>query len=492
MKSPSIRRYNSSQPGLPDERGVTIILVALSMVGILAMAALSIDVVTLYLDRLEAQRSADAAALTAARIISVSGITGTADPGKDTPFWSLICDGASSVASQAARAVAFQNTVGGTPATSVTVKYSAGGAGPSDTCSVLRQAFAVNPMVTVQVTRTALPTLFSRIWGSPSNSVTATATAEAFNPSNSGTFGNSDTDSIIPVQPRCVKPWIVPNLDPLHSTGCGSGGGPCAFVDLKDGSIIKPGISLGGTGTGGVIGETFNLFADCAPGASCTMPTLPAPQANVPVPPPPGTFADGNPGATNLEYLPGAIPSTFTAVPSCGGDSDYQKAIAGCDQTTAYQCGVSYPAAATPNSIDLIENPGGATGDTATAAACLINQSPAGTGQDALANGAYPYQITAGPANPVVGVRGSLVSSSSSIVSLPIYDNSPATLTFTGNTAPVTIVGFLQVFINQVNPGGSLNVTVLNVAGCGNGNTTPTGTAVSGSSPVPVRLITPP
>ena len=44
------------------ERGVTIVLVALAMVTILAMAALSIDVVTLYVARSEAQRAADAAA----------------------------------------------------------------------------------------------------------------------------------------------------------------------------------------------------------------------------------------------------------------------------------------------------------------------------------------------------------------------------------------------------------------------------------------------
>jgi hypothetical protein len=38
---------------------------------------------------------------------------------------------------------------------------------------------------------------------------------------------------------------------------------------------------------------------------------------------------------------------------------------------------------------------------------------------------------------------------------------------------------------------GNRLVTVLNVTGCGNG-TNPPGSALSGSSPVPVRLITPP
>jgi len=56
----------------------------------------------------------------------------------------------------------------------------------------------------------------------------------------------------------------------------------------------------------------------------------------------------------------------------------------------------------------------------------------------------------------------------------------------------VTIVGFLQVFINGIDTTtGNINVTVLNVAGCSNEATTSTPT-VSGSSPVPVRLISSP
>ena len=57
--------------GRRDERGITMLIVALAMVAIIGMAALSIDVITLYLAREEAQRAADAAALTAARVISV-------------------------------------------------------------------------------------------------------------------------------------------------------------------------------------------------------------------------------------------------------------------------------------------------------------------------------------------------------------------------------------------------------------------------------------
>jgi hypothetical protein len=85
------------------EHGITMILVAAAMVAIIGMAVLSIDVVTLYLAKEEAQRSADAAALAAARLLSVSGITG--DPANLTSNWGAVC-GASGTATLVAQAVA--------------------------------------------------------------------------------------------------------------------------------------------------------------------------------------------------------------------------------------------------------------------------------------------------------------------------------------------------------------------------------------------------
>ncbi len=66
----------------PRERGQTILFVALAMVSLLGMAALAIDVVTLYLARSEIQRAADAAALAAAKAVADSGFTTlpTTDP----------------------------------------------------------------------------------------------------------------------------------------------------------------------------------------------------------------------------------------------------------------------------------------------------------------------------------------------------------------------------------------------------------------------------
>src|SRR5437879_7530120 len=112
MKPPAIRRSWDLRPQRTSESGVTMVLMALAMVAILAMAALSIDVVTLYLANAEAQRSADTAALAAARVLSISGMTG--DPlnsaaGAITNPWQQACALATSVAT----AVASQNTMGG-------------------------------------------------------------------------------------------------------------------------------------------------------------------------------------------------------------------------------------------------------------------------------------------------------------------------------------------------------------------------------------------
>jgi Flp pilus assembly protein TadG len=165
MKPPAIPRPRRT--GLPRhsrqrERGITMVLVAIAMVAIIAMAALSIDVITLYLAREEAQRSADESALAAARVISLSGITG--DPGNVSGQWVTIC-GPAGTATLAATAVATQSAVGGTVATTVNVTYSYGtGAQTSDCSTLIPGPFGVNPQVNVQSRDPACP-LFSRASG---------------------------------------------------------------------------------------------------------------------------------------------------------------------------------------------------------------------------------------------------------------------------------------------------------------------------------------
>src|SRR4030088_697458 len=227
MKPAAIRRSLQLPPQRHGERGVTMVLMALAMVAILAMAALSIDVVTLYLANAEAQRSADTAALAAARVLSITGMTG--DPsnsaaGAITNPWQQACVLATSVA----MAVATQNTMGGAALSTSQINVTYPNNSDTATCTGTDPAFGVNPLVTVKVQRTDLPTFFARIWGRRAATVSATATAEAFNSSNSGNVGNTVTGKITPVQPRCVKPWIVPNQDPGNTGTCNrAGGGAC-------------------------------------------------------------------------------------------------------------------------------------------------------------------------------------------------------------------------------------------------------------------------
>ena len=446
-----------------SERGVTIVLVALAMVAIMAVAALSIDVVTLYLADAEMQRSADTAALAAARVLSITGITG--DPSNSTSNWQNAC----ALASQVATAVARQNTVAGAQlAAGTQVKVTFPNNSDTTGCSGTTPVFGVNPLVTVQVQRTDLPTFFARIWGRRGASVSAKATAEAFNPSNSFTYTNGGgTGSVTPVQPRCVKPWLIPNADPGQP-------GHAPFLNL-DGTIAAgaQGIRLSG-GTTGIVGDTFLLNAYCnTAGSSCT-------QLG-----PPSAMTGG--GITH--YWPAQVSSSV-AVPSCGTGSQYEEAVAGCDETD-YQCGVKHA-----NFTDLSENP--KNGDTSNGLECLINQN-GGAGSDNLDTTSYPFKMTAGADNLLAKAgsinNGTQITNSTSIVSLPIYDNTdpslptPPTMWPTSPVA-VTVIGFLQVFVNNVNPGNQrISVTVLNVAGCGNDTAVPVGNAVTGSSPVPVRLV---
>jgi hypothetical protein len=79
-------------------------------------------------------------------------------------------------------------------------------------------------------------------------------------------------------------------------------------------------------------------------------------------------------------------------------------------------------------------------------------------GQDWLDN-AFPVlpiqKIRAGPNNPAV-TSGSPIRSSNSIVTLPIYDTPGQLL---GSNPPITIVGFLQVFVNIVDGNGNVMST---------------------------------
>ncbi len=468
MLPPLIPRRRS-QAHRSRERGVTMALVALTLLAVISMAAISIDLGSLYEAKAEAQRAADLGALAAARVISLEGITG--DPTDGDGSWKNICGGATSAASVAAISIAQgqKNSVNGSPAPNVVVYYGTDtSVGTDQDCTSAGTNFAVNPVVKVSVQQPTLPTYFARIFslvipGAGGNSgVSATATAEVFNPSGSGSVGSG----MVPVQPRCVKPWIVPNADPKSSGN--------KFLNA-DGTIVNPGISQLGPG---VIGENFALNADCSSAnpAGCTL---------------------LNPTPTGIAGLLQYVPATTTGTPvavaansSCSLSNNYQSAIAGCDQTTVYACGT--PNAVTPNlTTENPVYPNAQTGDTTSAVECLTNSTVGADQLTGYPSVNYPFQIQAGFGNPLVhaGVVTSsdIITVSNNIVTIPIYDSTP------GVPLPpqVTILGFLQVFIYNVDgTNGNVNVTLLNIAGCSNSAlSAPT---VSGTSPVPIRLITSP
>jgi Flp pilus assembly protein TadG len=217
-------RYRPAKNTRNGERGITMILVAIAMVAMLAMVALAIDVITLYSARSEAQSAADAAALAAAKMLVDSGVT--ADP----------ANGALQTTAQTAATKTAQDVAGRTAIAGQTIA-------PADVSVVFPNAgsasFGINPTVSVTVQNTNLPTFFSRIWSRSALTVRVTAKAEAFNPSNSSSLGTG-----VPTVARCVKPFLLPNCDPVnvHSINTGSQCGPVPmFFDPATGDIVNKG-----------------------------------------------------------------------------------------------------------------------------------------------------------------------------------------------------------------------------------------------------------
>src|SRR5579875_1539407 len=216
------------------ERGVVLWMVAAAMVMILGMAALAIDLAALYAARDEAQRAADAAALAGAEEFVTSGYTSGAVNSATV----------TALVTQQAIAVGDEDTIGGQAAQVLSSDVSVNLSVPN------------NPQVTVTVERStargnALSTLFAKIFGISTADVSATATAEAYNPSG----GNGP-----PVATECMKPWLIPDCDPDNKGNPGGVSGCTVkrgqkywpFIDGDTGTIINP----GSVSQGGVIGET--------------------------------------------------------------------------------------------------------------------------------------------------------------------------------------------------------------------------------------------
>jgi hypothetical protein len=452
---------NAFSRSRPRQQGQTIILVAISLVSLLAMAALAIDIVTLYLASSEIQRAADATALAAAKGISDSGFTTL--PTTDSNY-ATAQTLAQTMASKAA------NSMVTTPATNLVAGQLPVLVAPPTF------DFTSHPgsyQVTVSLKSTNLPTFFSKIWSGTPPSVTASATAEAYNAANLPT--------ITPISLRSVKPWLVANFDPRNTT-------PTPFVNrltgvVEDNAIKNPAAA------------TFALVSDCSvAGTGCSL-----------ISPFTGPVA----GATTpqVQYVPAVVssPSNSSDVcpaptPPCGGGTPYENSVE-CADTSTYAgpaCGLS-----ADTSWDNSVNPGGAGGPSAAGGECLIHAAGPGA-YDGVKNLQDTLDPSPWPTNPMKITANSgpfntnFVTTSSSIVTIPIID----TVTFPATGGAVQVVGYLQAFINQVDPTpsgpgqplvGSINITVLNIAGCNpNNNGANPVIGGSGTSPIPVRLITPP
>jgi Flp pilus assembly protein TadG len=399
------------------ERGQTIVLVAIALVSLLGMAALAIDVTTMYVARGEMQRAADAAALAGAKAFVDSGVTTDNSVTRQTLAQTMITSPTGVINS-----ILTQNNVSGSAPTLVAATPDFTRAG--------------NPQISVTLQRTNLPTFFARIWGTKLVTVTASALAEAYNPSNAPA-------GYPPIAPKCVKPILVANQDPKTA-------GPSQFVDPTTGAPIAT----------NVIGEAVTLKP--CPAGSC--------------PPVVGDLqfrpAQVNPGTANL--CPG----------SCSPPgSVYESSIDCCDSATPpanqYTCGIVNPTPPNPPVDTVLLDPQLST-QTNQGLQCITNHPSQDTLDPTdLSAGTGPAKITAGSGPQ----SGNLVTTSRSIATFPIIEDLSAT--------PIHVIGFLQVFVDPVTPGvpTSTPAHILNVVGCGNSPGAGPPVLGGGFSPIPVRLI---
>ncbi len=447
------------------QRGATLVMVALSLVILLGISALAIDLVSLYVGRSEAQRAADAAALAGATIFVSSGCTSASG--------GCVAGGPQEApARQQAIDVGSRNPVGGQAATilsgDVTFSYPTP-QNPNITVSVARDATHGGPM----------PTFFIKIFGVTSANISASATAEAYNPIAGGPS----------VGAKCLKPWLLPNCDwsrmvPSNDANANpSCQDPTApptanfasdFVQCPAGStsctVVNPGVY-----PTGVIGQPETIKPGDPSKAA-------APSKFYPLFLPPGSVAS-------------TCPSCVTGTGGGGSPSGslYRQNIACCNQN-AITCG--------QQSVEPIV--GNMVGPTAQGVDCLIHES-GGSGQDTIAfSPTGSSTITAGSNNPLVlaGVvaANSTISGSDSVVTVPLYNGQVLCPGLGGGgscgTITVTVVGFMQMFVKEETvPQGTVNSYVMNIVACGassgggGGGGAGPPVIAGGASPIPVRLI---
>lgn len=413
-----MRRVHVPSVRARGDRGVSLFVVAAGLFVFLGVAALCIDLVVLYLARSEAQRTADAAALAGAKAFVDSGfLSGSATQAQ-----------AEEEARQHAKSVAAANTIAGD---SVLVE---------DSDVTFDFSRVDNPRISVAVQRiasrsNAIPTLFGKALGIFEADIGATATAEAYTSSGGGP----------PIGTGCVKPWILPNCDPNHTNPTNPlCPGSVAYYVNEDGTISNPGPAS----DGGVIGQSV-LLKPGSPGDA------PAPSQFYPIQIPPGDD-------------PAICPSCAQTTGSSGpGAALYSRNIACCN-TNILTCG---------QVLTLDRQTGNMVGPTSQGVQCLIHQQtnscntdPSGCGQDYINAVNQSRPIIGGLNNPNPILRGEVITSSDSLVTVPLYAGENPCPGGSSDCSTVQIVGFLQMFIEKVGaPQATVTGRILQVAGCGLG-----------------------
>lgn len=400
------------------EEGSVLVMVAAALVMLLGVCAIAIDMANLYLARAQAQRAADAGAMAGAKSFITTGCATsgcTAGGIQETQ------------GRQQAVAAGAQNYIAGQPASIANSDITFTYPNPQE------------PQITV-IARATVSTFFAKIFGIRTSNVSATATAEAYNPAGGGGA---------PLAAACLKPFLMPNCDPTPSHAsppnklCQGPGTYGYFFDPTTGAIKNPGAY-----PSGVIGMPWTLHSNAGPSQWYLV------------------GFDGPPPSSG-SALRNHIQECTPAPLSCG------------DTLTTANGKILGP---TNQGTDALIN---ANGDR-------LNQ-----GQDSIDTTiGPPFAITGGANNPnpaLVGKTFFDYSQSPSAVTVPVY---------TGNLLPpggttVTIIGYLQVFIKDANHNKSsddIDVVILNISSCGGappgggGGGTPPIIAAAGS-PVPIRLI---
>jgi hypothetical protein len=422
------------------QRGVSIALVAISIFALFGVSALLIDVVTLYVARADAQRVANAAALAGAKALVDGGVT--ANPTNTGAAWGPAC----LLATAEAHQIISTSKIGGVAVPSgETVCFGSHVILPCATaCPTTGSAgsgFGVNPQVGITVQSASLPLFFAKILGRATATVSAGGVAEGFN--SSGTN--------VPVASRGVMPWLIPNIDPKN-------GG--TIIDSTTGQMVLPGST-------GFIGEQIKLNMGCPVGGCATL-TAPNPVV--------GTPAQSTFYPITLANAPAMGPSCSTA------GTAYERNLVASNPTPV-ACGATA-------TVETTVIPSAAANQAELN--CRIGANP-GNGQDTI-DSTFPFRMEASDNNPLVlnGTvgEGDAISTSPSVVTIPLYDAGASPGPYLAPSTPV-IIGFVQAFVEGAT-GGNPTIQIMNVSGCGataRGASPAVGS--DGDSAVPVRLIHP-